>query len=129
MYENQRELIVVILMPFLAALIDVGIFSFVEVNRLGSSSTYLFFLPAIAAIPIGLVVAETGKSLIGGFLCSIYFVIIYIVFLTTPALLSPNLEIGGFIIGGISFSIGYFVLVSVASILGSVIGTIIREFA
>ncbi|TFG34459.1 hypothetical protein EU527_03335 [Candidatus Thorarchaeota archaeon] len=128
MYENKRELLVLLLMPLLAAIIDVSIYSFVTVNLWESSSIFLFFIPVIAAIPIGLVVSDTGKSLIGGFLCSLYFVILFIIFLTTPALLSPELGLGNFIASGITLSIGYFILIIVASLLGSMIGTVSREF-
>ena len=128
MYENKREILVLLLMPLLAAIIDVSLYSFVTVNYWESSSTYLFFIPVIVAMPIGLVVAETGKSLIGGFLCSLYFVILFVTFLTTPAILTPGLGFGAFIISGITLSVGYFILIMVASLLGSMIGTILREF-
>lgn len=128
MYENQREFVVLLLMPFLAALINVSIYSFVTVNLWESSSTFLFFIPILVALPIGLVISETGKALIGGFLCSLFFIIIFIIFLTTPAILSPELGIGNFIATGITLSFGYFILIVVASLLGSVIGSIIREF-
>ena len=128
MYENQRELLVLILIPLLVAIIDVAIYSFVTINVWESSSTYYFFLPAVAAIPIGLVVSETGKALIGGFLCSLFFMVIFIVFLTIPAFLSPGLGIANFIVSGLTISLGYFIMIIVSSLLGSVIGTVLREF-
>ncbi len=128
MYEEDREKLVLLLIPLLVAIIDVAIYSFVTVNIWESSATFLFFIPAIAAIPIGLVVSETGKALIGGFLCSIFFFVIFVIFLTTPALLTPSLGIGNFILSGITITSGYFIMIIVASLLGSVIGTILREF-
>lgn len=129
MYENQRELLVLFLMPFLVAMIDVAICSFVLVNLWESSSTYLFFLPVVVAIPVGLIISDTGRALIGGFLCAIDFMILFIIFLSSPALLTPELGFTNFIILGISLSVGYFILIAVASLLGAVIGIVIREFA
>ena len=128
MYEDKRELLVLLLIPFLVALTDVAIYSFVTVNIWESSATFLFFLPALAAIPIGLILSDTGRALIGAFVCSAFFLVMFIIFLTTPALLAPDLGIGNFIASGITISFGYFVMIVVASLLGSVVGTIAREF-
>ena len=97
-------------------------------SRLPNSATYLFFLPAAAAIPIGLVIAETGPALIGGFLSAFYFLVLFVTFLTAPALITPSLGYANFAISGIMLSVGYFVFVIVAGLLGSIIGTILREF-
>ncbi|MCK5389616.1 MAG: hypothetical protein KAJ36_03960, partial [Candidatus Thorarchaeota archaeon] len=87
------------------------------------------FVPVIVAIPIGLVVADTGHALIGGLLSSVFFFVFFVIFLTSPAFITPELGLGNFLISGITLSVGYFIFIIVAGLLGSIIGTIIREFA
>lgn len=128
MYEKNRDILVLILMPMLSALINTSIYSFVILNLWENSSTYLFFIPVIVAIPIGLAIADTGHALIGGFLSAVFFFVFFIIFLVSPIFIVPELGIGNFLISGIALSVGYFILIIVAGLLGSVIGTIIREF-
>jgi hypothetical protein len=129
MYEKNRDILALLLMPMFTGLINSSIYSYVTLSIVPSSAEYLFYLPVIAAIPIGLVVAETGQALIGGFLSALYFFIFFILFLTTPALITPELGFANFLVSGIALSVGYFLFVIVAGLLGAVIGTIIREFA
>jgi hypothetical protein len=129
MYEKHRDLLLLLLMPLLTALIDTSIFSFVTVSILDNSAMYLFFIPALVAIPVGLVLSETGPALIGGFLSALFFMIFFVTFLTTPALMVPDLGIANFLISGIALTVGYFMLIVVANLLGVAIGTILREFA
>lgn len=128
MHEKNRDIIVLILMPMLTAIINVSILSFVTLSLVERTAVFLFLLPTIAAIPIGLVIAETGPALIGGFLSSIFFLIFFVFFLTSPVFYVPDLGLANFIISGIALSVAYFLLIVVAGLLGSVIGTIIREF-
>ena len=128
MYERNRDILVIILMPILTAIINVNLISLVTLSIVESSATFLFFLPVVAAIPIGLVVAETGPALVSGFLSSIFFLAFFLIFLSTPALYVPELGIETFLISGISLSIAYYIFVVVAGLLGAVIGTILREF-
>jgi len=128
MYEKNRDILVILLMPMLTGLINSSIYSFVTLSLIPSSAEYLFYLPVLAAIPIGLVVAETGPALVSGFLSALFFFVFFILFLTTPALISPELGVANFLVSGIALSVGYFLFVVVAGLLGSVIGTIIREF-
>ena len=93
-----------------------------------NSATFLFFIPIIVSIPIGLTSSDVGSALIGGFLGTIFFVIIFISFLATPAIIAPELGISTFIISGIMLSIGYFILMTMATLLGAIIGALIREF-
>jgi len=129
MYEKNRDILVLLLMPMLTGLINSSIYSYVTLSLLPSSAEYLFYLPVLAAIPIGLVVAETGQALIGGFLSALFFFIFFILFLITPVFFAPEIEISNFLVSGIALSVGYFIFVIVAGLLGSVIGTVIREFA
>lgn len=128
MFEKNRDIVVMILMPILTAIIDCAILSFVTLSIVESTATYLFFLPVVAAIPIGLVVAETGPALVSGFLSSIFFLIFFVLFLTTPAFFSPGLSIADLLMSGIALSVAYYMFIVVAGLLGAVIGTIMREF-
>ena len=128
MSEKKRDIILLLLMPILTALIDTAIFSFVTVNIWEGSATYLFYIPTLAAIPIGLAVSETGPALIGGFLSAAFFMLFFVLFLMSPVIMVPTLGIGEFFISGIALAIGYIIFIVVASLLGSIIGTIMREF-
>ncbi|MGY5860081.1 MAG: hypothetical protein RTU63_11980 [Candidatus Thorarchaeota archaeon] len=128
MLEKHRDIIAIILMPMLTAIINSSIFSFVTLSLVEGTATYLFFLPVVAAIPIGLVIAETGPALVGGFLSSIFFLIFFVLFLITPAFYAPELGIANFLISGIALSVAYYLFIVVAGLLGSVVGTIMREF-
>jgi hypothetical protein len=128
MFEKNRDLLLIILMPLLTAIIDTAIYSFVTMSIWENSATNLFFIPALAAVPVGLVISETGRALTGGFLSAIFFMILFVLFLMTPALMVPQLGISNFLISGIALTVGYFVFVMVASLLGAVIGTVLREF-
>ena len=128
MFEKRRDILVIILMPMLTAIINTSIFSFVTLSLVEGSATYLFYLPVVAAIPIGLVIAETGPALVGGFLSSIFFLIFFVFFLTTPAFFAPELGVSNFLISGIALSVAYYLFIVVAGLLGAVIGTIMREF-
>ena len=128
MYEKNRDILVIILMPILTALINVTIYSFVTLHLWENSATFIFFLPVIVSIPIGLVITETGPALISGFLSAIFFVVFFILFLTSPALITPELGIGNYFASAVMLSVAYIIFVIVAGLLGSVIGTILREF-
>ena len=128
MYEKNRDLLVLILMPMLSAIINTTVYSFVTLSLWENSSTYLFLVPVVVAIPIGLVVADTGQALVGGFMSAIFFFVFFVIFLTSPAFITPELGIGNFLVSGVALSVGYFIFIIVAGLLGSIIGTIIREF-
>ncbi|MFW9786435.1 MAG: hypothetical protein ACFFE1_02060 [Candidatus Thorarchaeota archaeon] len=128
MREKRKDLLMLILIPAMVALIDTTIYSFVVTASVESSALFLFFLPAIIAIPIGLTSSEAGSALIGGFLGAIFFLIFIITFLASPAIIVPHLGLGNFIVSGFAISLAYFILMTLATVLGSVIGIIIREF-
>jgi hypothetical protein len=128
MPERRRDLLMLLLIPALVGLIDTAIYSYVITAELPSSAIFLFFIPAIIAVPIGLTASEAGNALIGGFLGALFFLIFLITFLTSPALLVPQLGVGTFLISAFAVSIAYFILMTLATLLGSVIGIILREF-
>ncbi len=128
MPEKRRDRLMLLLIPFMVAIINTLIYSNVVIANLPNSSIYLFFIPVFIAIPIGLTSADVGKALIGGFLGTVFFLILFISFLATPALLAPILGIGSFLISGFMLSLGYVILNTTATLLGAIIGAIIREF-
>ena len=127
MPEKRRDLLMLLLIPLMVGIIDTMIYSNVVISNWPNSSTLIFFVPIIVSIPIGLTAADVGKALIGGFLGTVFFLILFITFLTTPAILAAELGFGTFIISGIMLSLGYFILMTTATLLGAVIGAIVRE--
>lgn len=128
MREKRRDLLMLLLIPALVGVIDTMIYSNVVTNIWENSSTLLFFVPIIVAIPIGLTSSNVGSALIGAFFSVILFLIFFITFLAVPGLLAPEIGIGNFIISAIAVSLGYFILMVTATIIGAVIGAIMREF-
>lgn len=128
MREKSRDKLLLILIPALIALINTTIISLVVTNTLEASAMYVFFIPILTAIPIGLTTSGAGQALIGGFIGSIFFFLFFVIFLISPGIAAPELGIGQFILNAISISIVYFILILVATLLGSVIGAILREF-
>jgi len=126
--EKRRDLLILILIPALVGLIDATIYSYVITHILESSATFLFFVPIIIGIPIGLTASQAGSAMVGGFLGSLFCMIFLITFLISPGLLLPEIGVGSFILGAFTLSTGYFILIIVSTLIGAVIGTIIKEF-
>lgn len=129
MREKTRDNLIIILIPALVAFINTTIYSFVITNRLENSATYLFIIPIVVAIPIGLTAADAGQALMGGVIGAIFFLLFFIIFLSSPGIMIPEIGIDQFVLSAIMVSIVYFILNVVATLLGSVIGLILREFA
>ncbi|MHA1963408.1 MAG: hypothetical protein ACXACG_06125 [Candidatus Thorarchaeota archaeon] len=128
MREKRKDLLMLLLIPALVAIIDTVIYSYVVTATWENSATFLFFIPVIVAIPIGLTSSEAGNALIGGFLGAVYFLLFFILFLASPGLLLPGLSVGDFVISALTLSVGYFILLILAMLLGTAIGIIMREF-
>ena len=128
MPEKTRDRLMLILIPALVALVDTSIFSFVITAQVQSSTIYLFLMPAIIAIPIGLTSSEASNSLVGAFIADLFFLLFIVTFLSYPSFIAPTLGVGSTIVTSIAVSIGYFLLMIIATFLGSIIGIIVREF-
>ncbi|MFW9810504.1 MAG: hypothetical protein ACFFE6_14090 [Candidatus Thorarchaeota archaeon] len=128
MPEKRRDNLLLVLIPALTAFINTTMYSLVVTNYLENSVTFLFLVPIIVAIPIGLTASEAGPALMGAFIAAVFFLLFFLLFLISPGILIPQLELSQFIFNAISISIIYFILIIVATILGTVIGTILREF-
>ena len=128
MREKRKDLLLLFLIPALVGLIDTMIYSGIIINKLPDDATYLFFIPIFVAIPIGLTASEAGRSLVGGFLGALFFLLFLIIFLSSPGLIMPDLGLANFIFTALAFSIVFFIIVTLATFLGAAIGTILREF-
>jgi hypothetical protein len=128
MTEGRRDLIVMLLMPLLAGLIDASVYSEIMVLRVEPTGLYTFVIPLLAAIPVGLVVGKTSQSLIAALLTTIFFMAFLVLFLVSPALVWPAFDLGQFFISGMVIAAVYLLLVVLASLMGALIGAVIREF-
>jgi hypothetical protein len=128
MPEKRKDNLMMLLIPALIGLIDATVCSFVVTARFENSATFLFFIPIIIAVPIGLTASEAGNALISGLLGAVFFLVFFIVFLSSPGIILPELGVGNFLVSAFAFSIAFFILMVLATLLGSVIGIIIREF-
>ena len=127
MRESHRDVLVLLLIPFLVAVIDANIYAMVVIDVLEDTALYMFTIPALAAIPIGLIIPQTGRALLGAFMTGVFFVIVFLVFLTSPVSLT-DISFGDFFISGLIISMIYLLFVIFASLLGTLGGIIIREF-
>jgi hypothetical protein len=128
MTERRRDSLVMILMPLLAGLIDAYFYSEIMVMRIEDAGLYIFVIPMIVAIPVGLVVERASQSLIAALLATVFFVVFFMLFLVSPALIWPAFDLGQFFLSGLVVAAVYLLLVILASIMGALIGTVIREF-
>ncbi len=129
MSESRRDLLVLFLIPFLVAIIDTSVYAAVVVGVFVTNPLYMFGVPALAAISIGLTASQMSRALIGAILTAMFFAVIFVLFLTSPALVSPGEDLAGFLVAALSVMTVYFVLVIFSSFIGCFIGIIIREFA
>ena len=128
MAEKRRDSVILILIPALVGIIDTTIFSYIFTHSLPFNATWVLFIPIIIAIPIGLTASGAGSALVGAFLGALFFFIFHIVFLSSPALIIPDLGLGPFVFNAIALSIVNFILVALSTLIGAAIGIILREF-
>ena len=115
-------------MPLLVGLIDASVYSEIMVLHIEPLIVYTFVIPLISAIPVGLVVGRTSQSLIAALLTAVFFVVFLVLFLVTPALIWPAFDVGQFFLSGLVIASVYFLLVVLASLMGALIGAVLREF-
>ncbi len=126
--EDTRDHILMILMPLLVSIIYTAIYASIIIDALPDTSEYMFFLPAAFAIPIGLTAPQLKHALMSSIIAAVFFVIFLVLFLSTPGLLLPEVDLSEFAVSGTILSMVYFIFVLFASILGTFIGVLIREF-
>ncbi len=128
MKETSRDNLLFIMVPLLVGLMDANIYSWIVISVLKESSTYMFILPLFAAIPVGLLMPTAGRAIGGAILAAIFFAIFIMVFLVAPGFFIQSVDIGDFFISaGVLTSI-YILFVTFSSLLGSIIGMLLREF-
>jgi hypothetical protein len=127
MRESRRDLLVLLLIPLLVAIIDANIYALVVIDVLEDTAFYVFTIPALAAIPIGLIIPQTGRALLGAFMAGVFFVVVFLLFLTSPSFMTST-PFGDFFISGMIISMIYLLFVIFASLIGTLVGIIIREF-
>ncbi|MHA1959454.1 MAG: hypothetical protein ACW99U_04450 [Candidatus Thorarchaeota archaeon] len=129
MRESRKDLLVMFLVPLMIAIVDANIYGLVVTDVLEESAIYLFVFPLIAAIPVGLVIPQTSRALFGAFMTALFFVGFFFLFLASPAFIAPDLDAGSFIVSGFVLASIYLLFVITASLVGTMIGVITREFA
>jgi len=128
MKETTRDWIILVLMPMIAGLIDASIYSLVVVDALLDDTLYLFIIPMIAAIPIGLTIAYASRALLGGILTVLFFAIFMLIFLASPGFFAADLSPFDYMFASGVFLAIYSLFIIFASLLGTLVGIIIREF-
>ncbi|NWF94917.1 MAG: hypothetical protein HXY34_02130 [Candidatus Thorarchaeota archaeon] len=128
MREESRDLILSLMMPFLVALFDAGLFAAITTNTLPLEALYFFVIPMVAAVPIGMTIPQTGRALVCAILTGVFFVIIFMLFLISPGIAVPDVGIAEFFLTGLGVSAAYFVFIVFASLAGTFFGIIAREF-
>jgi len=128
MREKVRDMLVLLLIPALVAIIDVNIYASVVIGVLPDSTIYLFVLPALAAITVGLTAGQTSQALIGAIITTVFFAIILLIFLVSPGIVAPEIGIGAFFISGMVLTAIYVLFIMLASMLGALFGSLLREF-
>lgn len=128
MKETSRDNLLFIMVPLLVGLIDANIFSWIIVSILEESSVYMFLLPLFAAIPVGLMMPNTGRAIGGAILVSVFFAIFIVAFLIAPVVFSQSGNIGYYFMNALIVTSVYIIFVSLSSLLGSIAGMLLREF-
>jgi len=128
MKETSRDNLLFIMVPLLVGLMDANVYSWIIVMVLEESSIYMFLIPLFAAIPVGLLMPNTGKAIGGALLACIFFAIFTVAFLVAPGFYSPSGDIFYYFMSAIVVTTVYGFFVLLASLLGSIIGMLLREF-
>ncbi|MCK5152067.1 MAG: hypothetical protein KAQ65_09510 [Candidatus Thorarchaeota archaeon] len=128
MYEKNRDILVLLALPIFGGLIDANLFGLIIIDFLPAEATYMFLIPILAAIPVGLLAGKTSHALFGGILTGLFFVVFLMFYLVTPAFVAPDIPIGEFFVSGMVVAMIYFLFVVFASLLGSLTGGLLREF-
>ncbi|MHA2424602.1 MAG: hypothetical protein ACXAEF_07425 [Candidatus Thorarchaeota archaeon] len=128
MYERNRDILILLLVPMFGGIIDANIFGLIVIDLLPAEATFMFVLPFLAAIPVGLMAGKTSHALFGGIVKAIFFVVFLLLYLISPAFIAFDVPIGEFFISGMLVAVVYFLFVVFASLLGALIGGLAKEF-
>ena len=128
MKETSRDNLLLIMIPLLVALIDANVFSWIIVGILEESSVYMFVIPLFAAIPVGLLMANTGRTIGGAVLTAIFFAVLIVGFIVIPSSFLQPASLADFLLSATVVASVYVLFVFLASLLGSIAGMLLREF-
>ncbi|MCK4740246.1 MAG: hypothetical protein KAT22_01775 [Candidatus Thorarchaeota archaeon] len=128
MKETSRDNLLFIVVPLLVGLMDANIYSWIVISVLEQSSIYLIVLPVLAAIPIGLLMPSAGRAIGGSLLTVIFFAIFIMAFLVAPGFYTQSGDISEFLMSAALLTTVYIFMVAFASLLGSIVGMLLREF-
>jgi hypothetical protein len=128
MTENKRDYLVAILTPFLVAVVDTALYALVVIDALPEDALYMFALPVLMSITVGLVVPQTSKAVLSAFLTGVFFLALFVLFLVAPGFAVPEVGIGDFFFAGMVLGSIYFLFVVFASFVGTLVGVVLREF-
>ena len=128
MKETIRDNLLFVMVPLLVGLMDANIYSWIVISVLEQSSIYMIVLPALAAIPIGLLMPSAGRSIGGALLTVVFFAIFIMAFLVAPGFYTQSGDISEFLMSAALLTSVYIFLVAFSSLLGSIVGMLLREF-
>jgi hypothetical protein len=128
MRESRRDWIVLLIMPMMAGIIDASLYALVIVDLLSDDIFYMFVIPLLVAIPIGLTVEYASKALLGGILSVVFFIIFLMLFLISPGFFAADLSPLDYAFTSLVFLAIYSLFIILASLLGTLIGIVLREF-
>ena len=129
MPEYRRDLIVALLVPLFAALVDAAVVALVFIEVLDDNALYTFVVPLLAAVPLGLSQERMQFALLSAFLTVLYFGLLMVLFFVSPAFVVPGSNLVEYLTPAFVVSAVYGMFAVVASVLGAFLGMVIREFA
>ena len=112
MYERNRDLLILFLLPIFGGVVDANIYGLIIIDFLPAEATYMFLIPLLAAIPVGLMAGKTSHALFGGILKAFFFVVFLMLYLISPAFIAYDVPIGEFFVSGMVVASVYFLFVS-----------------
>ncbi|NHJ15096.1 MAG: hypothetical protein EAX95_15545 [Candidatus Thorarchaeota archaeon] len=128
MRERRRDLLVLFLVPMLAGLADAAVYSYIIIGSIESTGLFTFVIPLLAAIPVGLTQSKASYAMLAALIAALFYLLFFVLFLASPGIQWPVFDLGEFIVSGFFIAAIYLLLVILASLMGSLLGTILREF-
>jgi hypothetical protein len=129
MRERRRDLLLLILTPTLASIIDAGIIMnmYTAVGQQVNAGV-LFIVCMLVGLLVGLTQTSSGRALFAGVINSILYMVVNILFTASPALFAPDLApVDEFIFVAVAVTIPQVVLILPGCILGVFFGHIMKE--
>lgn len=126
--ERRHDLLVLFLMPMLAGLVDAAVYSYIIIGTVESASLFTFVIPLVAAIPVGLTQSRASYAMLASLITALFFLLFFVLFLASPGIQWPAFDLGEFIVSGFVIAAVYLLLIILASLMGTLLGAVLREF-